>query len=78
MFVKEDGNFTPITITLSKPEDNRDGFFSCCVEFNGAPEYHADIQGVDGINAIQCALAYIDGICLNSNEPKFYWDDVAE
>ena len=78
MFIKDGKGFIPSTITLSKPENACDGFFSCRVEFVSVPKYHADIKGVDSINAIQCALAYIESICSNSDDPKFFWDEHVE
>lgn len=75
MFVKDEGRFIPMSINISKPEEAGNGLFSCRVAFTSTPKYDANIRGGDAINALECALSYIDGICANSEDPEFHWEE---
>jgi hypothetical protein len=76
MFIKDKERFAPLTITISEPEEAENGLFSCRVRFTSAPKYDANIRGADAINALECALSYIDGICVNSEQPEFHWEEI--
>lgn len=78
MFLKDEGRFTPISITISRPEGAENGLFSCRVEFTKAPQYDANIRGADAINCLECAISYIDGICTNSEGPEFHWEETGD
>jgi hypothetical protein len=75
MFIKDEERFAPMMITISRPEDAENGLFSCRVTFTSAPKYDANIKGADDINALECALSYIDSICANSQDPEFHWEE---
>lgn len=75
MFTKDGNRFVPINITISVPEDTKNGFFTCRFAFTNVPKYDASIKGADGINALECALSYIDSICTNSEDPEFHWEE---
>lgn len=75
MFVRDEERFTPMLISVSKPEEAENGLFSCHVSFTGTPKYDANIKGGDAINALECALLYIDGICANSEDPEFHSEE---
>jgi hypothetical protein len=78
MFIKDEEAYLPVTIMISMPEDTKSGLFSCRVEFSTVPKYDANIKGADDINALECALTYIDGICANSDDPEFHWEKSGE
>jgi hypothetical protein len=75
MFTKDGKRFVPINITISVPKNTKDGLFTCRVAFKNVPKYDANIKGADGINALECALSYIDSICTNSEDPEFHWEE---
>ena len=75
MFIKDEECFIPMMITISKPETAENGLFSCRVTFTSTPKYDANIKGADAINALECALSYIDSICANSDQPEFHWEE---
>lgn len=75
MFVKDDDGFASTEISISMPMKSEDGFYICSVRFTNPPKYNAsNIKGIDGINSLECALEYIEGICTNSEDPEFHWE----
>lgn len=63
----------PVSIRVCVPEIRDDGLYSSNVLFIGADTYNADIKGLDQFNAIECALDYINKICVESEDPYFFW-----
>ena len=63
----------PGTISVHAPKPTPDGGFICHVEFAGVEKYSRDIEGRDGIHALDCALVYLNGIRNNSTDPEFFW-----
>lgn len=48
---------------------------ACEVIFDGIEKYNAVIEGVDDIHSIECAIAYVNSICRNSEDPEFFHED---
>ena len=72
MFVKEGDAYVPTEISISIPRERDDGLHVCNVVFTKPSKYSASIRGADGINALECAISYIDSICANSDNPEFH------
>ena len=73
MFVKDKDGFAPTEISVSIPIKREDGLHVCSVVFSNPSKYSASINGADGLNALEGALAYIDSICASSEDPEFHW-----
>jgi hypothetical protein len=58
-----------------KPTRRRDGMSECRVVFESVSKYDAKLKGLDDINSIEAAIRYIESICINSDDPAFYWED---
>lgn len=75
MLIKVDDRYCPVTICVHQPTDGGDGVFQSHVKFSNVEKYNAIIKGADGINCLECALGYINNICRDSGDPKFFWDE---
>lgn len=60
-------------IAIYTPEAVDEAEFLCRVEFSGVEKYTREVRGSDGIHALDCALAYLNGITANSKDPEFFW-----
>jgi hypothetical protein len=74
MFMKVEDAMSPTEISISKPMAGEDGLYVCRVTFTNLNKYSASLKGVDGINALECALSYIDSVCANNDDPEFHWE----
>ena len=64
----------PTLIILLKPEKSKEAYY-CKVVFYDDKKYDAKIKGADDLNAIECAISYIESICVNSTYPEFLWEN---
>lgn len=75
MFVKIRGKYHETIIKIEKPVVKNDGNYSALVVFSNVIKYNANITGADSLNAVECALSYINNICKDSTDPRFYWEE---
>ena len=75
MFIKVNDLYNPVVVSIYQPIDGKDGFFYSWVKFSVVEKLNARIRGSDGINCLECALAYLKGVCRDSENPRFYMDE---
>ncbi len=62
-----------VIITIGVPVKSARGFRSC-VKFSSIDKYNTKARGIDEINTIANAILYINRICSNSDDPRFFWE----
>lgn len=72
LFAKIHGQLEKIRIAIEKPIMSTNGLFECTVIFSKITKYSTVSKGVDEFNAMECALDYVEAICMNSDEPEFF------
>ena len=75
IFIKHDGGLEKVRIVIEKPLPVDDVFFSCKILFLNVKKYNCSAKGIDEFHALECAFAYINGICMNSEDPEFYFTE---
>lgn len=70
LLLKLNGDLSRVSIYVTRPLPN-DGLFVSKIIFDNVPKYNTDVSGIDEFHAVECAIAYINGICRNSTDPEF-------
>jgi len=75
MLIRIGEEYHETIILIENPVPRGDGDYNARVVFSNVSKYDAIIKGADSLNAVECAISYINGICQSSTDPRFYWDD---
>jgi hypothetical protein len=75
LFICPLDDYIAIAVYIYAPIELSNGLFQSYVKFQDIEEYSKNIKGFDEFNAIECAVAYVNSICVNSCDPKFFNSD---
>ena len=74
LLAKRGESLIPTSVVIFRPYlENK--MHVCRVHFDIDTMFDAYIRGSDEFSAIDCAIAYVESICINSEDPEFYWID---
>lgn len=74
VYVREDNQCIEVVISIIRPLSKGSELATCLVKFSGLQKYDAELNGVDEINALECAISYVSKICCENANPKFFWE----
>lgn len=76
IYTKQDDCFVETDVFIGKPFQYGSEMFKCEIEFTTLERYNLIVTGIDEINAIECAISYLNKLMAESINPKFYWEAV--
>jgi len=75
MLIRVGEEYRKTVIRIEKPVARNDGDYNARVIFSDIGKYDANIRGADSFNAVESAISYINSVCRDSADPRFYWDE---